>query len=421
MSDCTLPRCGFIKHLVRMACLIVFTILAAVSFHSTTANAAKFAAMVVDGHTGKILYSRNGNSLRYPASLTKIMTLYLLFDQLEQGKLKETSRLTVSKFASRQAPSKIGLKPGKTIAVKDAILALVTKSANDIAVVVAENIGGTEANFAKMMTEKAKSIGMSKTVFRNASGLPNKEQVTTARDMITLGNRLMFDHPERYEHFSRKYFQYRGKKYRNHNRLLFDYKGTDGIKTGYTRASGFNLLANVRRGDKHLIAVVFGGKTSGKRNAAMRSMLNKSLPRAIAKAPEKRRLKKKTNAIASNTKFPETAARKATAKPTMRQTASPETVASLPSRPGASTRTTGKYHIQVGAYSRRTDAMERLESIRNKAGDVVKNHKPIAIPLVEPQRYLYRARFAGFSRNKADSTCHLLKKRAITCVVMSAE
>jgi len=404
-----------------MVCLIVFTIFAACSIHSTSANAAKFAAMVVDGHTGKILYSRNGNSLRYPASLTKIMTLYLLFDQLEQGKLKETTRLKVSKFAAAQAPSKIGLKPGSTIAVKDAIMALVTKSANDIAVVIAEHIGGTEANFARMMTKKANSIGMSKTVFRNASGLPNKKQVTTARDMITLGNHLMFDHPERYEHFSEKYFKYRGKRYRNHNRLLFDYKGTDGIKTGYTRASGFNLLANVRRGNKHLIAVVFGGKTSGKRNAAMRSILNKSLPRAIAKLPKKHQRKKATYAVASTTQFPDAAARKATTGQLDLQAASPETVASLPPRPGVTTQA-GKYHIQVGAYVRKTDAMERLENIQNKAGDVIKGHKPLTIPLIEPQRYLYRARFAGFSsRNIANSTCHLLKKRAITCVVMSAE
>lgn len=383
---------------------------------STKAHAAKFAAMVVDGHNGKILYSRNGNALRYPASLTKIMTLYLLFDQLEAGKLKETSRLKVSKHASGQAPSKIGLKPGQTIMVRDAIHALVTKSANDIAVVVAEHIGGTEANFARLMTKKARSIGMTKTEFRNASGLPNKNQVTTAKDMITLANYLMFEHPERYEHFSKKYFRYRGKKYRNHNRLLFDYKGTDGIKTGYTRASGFNLLANVRRGNKHLIGVVFGGQTSGKRNATMRTILTKSLPRAST-APRKKLLpKKKSYVIASGTpaKFPEAAAQKATVEPAQRKPVSPETVASLPPRPG-------NYHIQVGAYSRKTDAMERLKTIKSKAGDVIKGHKPIAIPLVEPQRYLYRARFAGFSRNQADSTCHLLKKRAITCVVMSAE
>lgn len=400
--------------MVKLACIATLACLFLLSHSSTKAYAAKFAAMVVDGHNGKILYSRNGNALRYPASLTKIMTLYLLFDLLEAGKLKETSRLTVSKYAAGQAPSKLGLKPGQTILVKDAIHALVTKSANDVAVVVAENIGGTEANFARQMTKKARSIGMSKTVFRNASGLPDKKQVTTAKDMITLANHLMFEHPERYAYFSKKYFRYRGKKYRNHNRLLFDYKGTDGIKTGYTRASGFNLLANVRRGNKHLIAVVFGGKTSSRRNAAMRSMLNKSLPRASTTPPKKRQPNKKTYAIASATQFPEAAAQKATAGVAEHKPASPETVASLPSRPG-------KYHIQVGAYSRKTDAMERLETIQNKAGDVIKGHKAIAIPLVEPQRYLYRARFAGFSRNQADSTCHLLKKRAITCVVMSAD
>lgn len=387
-----------------------------------TSQAAPYAAMVVDGHTGKILYSRKGDALRYPASLTKIMTLYLLFDQLEAGKIKESSRLKVSKRAAAQPPSKLGLKPGQTISVSDAIRALVTKSANDIAVVVAENIAGTEQKFARLMTEKARSIGMKKTVFRNASGLPDKNQVTTARDMITLANRLMFDHPERYAYFSQKYFRYKGKKYRNHNRLLFDYKGTDGIKTGYTRASGFNLLANVKRGNKHLIAVVFGGKTSKRRNATMRAILNKSLPSAIAKLPEKKQIKTRKQTIVADAKpdFPEDAARTATGKTPEAQPAEPYTVASLPARPGAAVQS-GGYHIQVGAYARKTDAIERLQAIKNKAGDVIGGYTPLAIPLVEPQRYLYRARFAGFTRNSADNACLLLKKRAITCVVMSAE
>ncbi|MFQ5627092.1 MAG: D-alanyl-D-alanine carboxypeptidase family protein, partial [Methyloligellaceae bacterium] len=300
--------------------------------------APRYAAMVVDGHTGKILYSRNGDRLRFPASLTKIMTLYLLFDYMEAGKLHTGSLLTVTPNAAKQQPSILGLKAGQKIRVSDAIRALVTKSANDVAVTIAENIGGTEKNFAKLMTAKARKIGMRRTSFKNASGLPDKGQVTTARDMITLANRLMFDHPEKYAYFKQKYFKYKGRKYRNHNRLLFDYKGTDGIKTGYTRASGFNLLANVHRGNKHLIAVVFGGKTSNSRNAAMRAILNKSLPRATARLPRKHRpATKKPVQLASSLKFPENAsaiavqsAHKTPPLP-IRKTA-PETVASLPAQ-----------------------------------------------------------------------------------------
>lgn len=403
--------------LTRICGLFILVLVVANAVLVRSSLAAPYAAMVVDGHNGKILYSRHGDAKRYPASLTKIMTLYLLFDQLEEGKLKENSRLTVSKHAAAQPPSKLGLKPGQTIRVKDAIHALVTKSANDVATVVAENIAGTESRFARLMTKKAHAIGMNNTQFRNASGLPDKGQVTTARDMVTLANMLQFEHSERYGYFSTKYFKYRGKRYRNHNRLLFNYKGTDGIKTGYTRASGFNLLANVRRGNKHLIAVVFGGSTGAKRNAAMRAILNKSLPKASRKRvpPPRRSPPQRDTPVASGSQFPEKAARKAE-----KGQGSPETVASLPARPGAKRRA-GRYHIQVGAYARKTDALERLEAIRNKAGDVINGHEPLAIPLVEPERYLYRARFAGFTRRTADSTCHMLKKRAITCVVMTAD
>ena len=419
-------------HVMRVvvACLLAVATLSASLAHQAYA-APRYAAMVVDGHTGRILYSRNGDKLRYPASLTKVMTLYLLFDYMEAGKLKLRSRLVVSANAAKQPPSKLGFKAGQTISVRDAIRALVTKSANDVAVAVAENIGGSEAKFAKLMTAKARKIGMKRTVFVNASGLPNKHQVTTARDMITLANHLMFDHPEKYAYFSQKYFKYRGKKYRNHNRLLFDYKGTDGIKTGYTRASGFNLLANVHRGKKHLIAVVFGGKTSGKRNAAMRRILNKSIPRAVARLPRKhRKVPRKSSHVASAAKFPEKAARSAlTAVPEKKPAPPPSTskgqeiVAALPAPPGMKSNRAGggQFQIQVGAYSRETDAMERLAAIQERAGDVLKKHTPLTVPLSQSKRSLYRARFAGFTRSTADSTCHQLKQRAITCVVMSAE
>ena len=185
-------------------------------------------------------------------------------------------------YAASQSPTKLGLKPGETIRAADAVKALVTQSANDAAVTIAENLAGTEENFARVMTAKAHALGMTDTIFRNASGLPDPEQVTTARDMAILAEHLIRDFPEYYSVFASKIFVYRGRAFRNHNHLLFGYRGTDGIKTGYTRASGYNLVASVRRDDKHLVAVVLGGRTGGQRDAAMRALLDKHFPQALA-------------------------------------------------------------------------------------------------------------------------------------------
>jgi D-alanyl-D-alanine carboxypeptidase len=248
------------------------------------AQARKYASIAVDAVTGKVLQGTNEDGTRFPASLTKIMTLYVLFEELEAGRMTLDTKLKVSKFASQQIPSKIGVKPGQTIRVEDAILSLVTKSANDVAVVVAENISGSQPAFAKRMTETARRMGMSKTTFRNASGLPNSEQVTTARDMATLGIQIQKRFPQYYSYFNRRSFTYRGKTYRNHNRLVGRLKGVDGIKTGYIRASGFNLVAAMNRDGRRVVAVVIGGSTGAKRNAAMTTLLNRTIGKA-KKAP----------------------------------------------------------------------------------------------------------------------------------------
>ena len=227
---------------------------------------ARYASMVVDAESGQVLHAVNADTRNYPASLTKMMTLFLVFDALEKGTLRLDQPLPVSKRAAGMPPSKLGLKQGQTITVEDAILALVTKSANDVAVVIAEALGGQETTFAKMMTERAQELGMSRTTFRNASGLPNRGQKSTARDMVRLAQALMEDHDKYYHYFSTQSFTYQGRTYRNHNRLLKGYKGTDGIKTGYIRASGFNLVSSVERDGRRVIAVVFGGKTSRSRD-----------------------------------------------------------------------------------------------------------------------------------------------------------
>ena len=250
-----------------------------------------YADIVVDANSGQVLHNTNADSLRHPASLTKIMTLYLLFEQLDAGKLRLDSRLEVSDHASQQAPSKLGLMPGQTIAVEDAIRALVTKSANDVAVVIAEAIGGDEDSFARMMTRKARALGMSRTVYANASGLPDADQLTTARDQATLGRAIQDRFPREYRYFSTPSFVYRGYAIRNHNKLLGRVQGVDGIKTGYTRDSGFNLVTSLRRGPRHVVAVVLGGTSGAARDARMRGLIEQeiasaSTQRTVAKIAE---------------------------------------------------------------------------------------------------------------------------------------
>lgn len=235
--------------------------------------------IAIEAFSGRVLYSHNADQTCHPASLTKMMTLYLVFDEIKAGRLSMNSRFKVSANAAAAPPSKLGLKSGETITVKDAMYALITKSANDVAIVVAENIAGSETAFAKRMTQKARTLGMSKTTFKNASGLPNSEQVTTARDMATLGRSLLLHHNQYYHYFSTQQYNYKNHTYKNHNKLLKEYEGVDGIKTGYINASGFNLVASARKGDQRIIAVVIGGDTASARNAKMTSLLNESFER----------------------------------------------------------------------------------------------------------------------------------------------
>ncbi|AZG76496.1 serine hydrolase [Methylocystis rosea] len=236
-----------------------------------------FSAIVVDANSGRALYSRSEHELRHPASVTKVMTLYLLFEQLEQGRLRLDSPLMISQHAAAQAPSKLGLRPGQTISVDNAIKAVVTKSANDIACAIAENVAGDEHSFAQMMTRKAHALGMRNTNYENASGLPDPNQVTTAYDLALLGRAIQERFPRYYRYFSTPSFAYNGALHRNHNHLLGQVEGMDGIKTGYTRASGFNLLTSVRRRGHHIVAVVMGGKTAYGRDRIMAGLIEENI------------------------------------------------------------------------------------------------------------------------------------------------
>jgi D-alanyl-D-alanine carboxypeptidase len=243
-----------------------------------------YAAMVVDVKSGRTLHAVNEDALRHPASITKVMTLYMLFEQMERGRYDLDSPLSISAKAAAQAPSKLGLRPGSTITVEEAIKALVTKSANDVACAIGENIAGSEPRFADMMTRKAKALGMSRTNFANASGLPDPDQITTAHDLSILARAIQDRFPRQYRYFQTRSFAFRGRVIGNHNRLLGTVEGVDGIKTGYTRDSGFNLMTAAKLGDRQIVAIVLGGKSGASRDRIMADLVRANLPRAYAGA-----------------------------------------------------------------------------------------------------------------------------------------
>ena len=242
----------------------------------------KDAALIVDGVTGKVIYARNETAERHPASLTKMMTLYLLFDALKAGKVTMQTQFPVSWHAAIQKPTKLNLRPGQTISVDTAIRAIVIRSANDVAVVIAEALGGTESHFAEMMTARARQIGMRESNFHNASGLPDPLQISTASDLAVLGRHLAYDYPQYFPYFSLAGFDYKGAWYPTHDNLIGRYDGADGIKTGYTGASGFNLVSSVTRGTTHLIAVVMGGRTAVRRDLEMVRLLDQTFAQISA-------------------------------------------------------------------------------------------------------------------------------------------
>src|SRR5262249_7560624 len=287
-----LPR-GYASHWLRVAGVLITTLAAGACLNPAEARSARkeppkrvihgpnyqppYAAIVVDDKSGFVLHEASADEPRHPASLTKIMTLYLLFEQLEDGKLKLDTPLPISTRAALQNPTKLWLKANQTITVEDAIKGLVTKSANDAAVVVAEAIGGSEAEFAKLMTLRARALGMTRTTYVNASGLPADEQITTARDQAILGRAIQHRFPEYYGYFATPSFHYKGAYMNNHNALLGQVKGVDGIKTGYTEASGYNLVCSVRRDEKHIVAVVLGGTSNAARDARMRQLIEENI------------------------------------------------------------------------------------------------------------------------------------------------
>lgn len=418
--------------------MIVLIACAAALQTTVPANAnSKYAAIVIDANTGKVLHSSSADSPRYPASLTKMMTLYMVFEALESKRISKNSRIKFSQYASSRPPSKLGVKPGNSITVETAIYALVTKSANDVATATGEFLGGSEANFARMMTAKARQLGMNSTRFRNASGLPDAQQVTTARDMAILGLALREHFPRQYKVFATRSFQYGKRRYANHNRLLGKVRGVDGIKTGYTRASGYNLVTSAGSGKRRIVAVVMGGKSGKARNAAMASLVNKYLPRASRRS--------KGDLIAKGTQTPDVsvASLPAAGAPVPEPRPEKLVVASafaatskvpVPTKPvgealdPVETASTGKQErlkrsgwvVQVASLPSQSEALEFMDRTKSKAGPVLASATGFTETFEKNGVLYHRVRFSGFSsKDRARDACASLKKRDISCYAVA--
>ncbi len=360
---------------------------------------AKYASLILDADSGRILHAVNADTRNYPASLTKMMTLYMIFSALDRHEISMHTQWMVSRRAARQPSSKLGLRSGTKIAVRDVISALITKSANDVATMVGESLAKSERAFALAMTAQARKLGMSRTTFRNASGLPHRGQLSTAYDMAILARALIRDFPQYYGKFSMAKFEYKGKTHKNHNKLLKTYKGTDGIKTGYIRASGFNLVASVVRDGTRLIGVVFGGDSSSKRNAHMMSLLDKGFGILMAeKAPTKQDKTGKT-------------AKTVVAAAGIPDLKEPLSNHNIPRK--------YSWGIQVGAYTKESQAAEVAHEVSAIVPLLLNTGFVTVVPLVKKNgRILYRSRLHRIPKKQAYKACRILKTRRINCLVV---
>lgn len=386
--------------------------------------AAKYASIVIEADTGRVLHAVNADTRNYPASLTKMMTLFMTFEALRAKKISLSQKLRVSHRAQSRPPSKLGLRVGERISVRDAISALVVKSANDVATVVAEALGGTERKFARQMTRRARQLGMRNTTFTNASGLPSRAQLSTARDMATLSRKMLETFPRMYGQFSRKTWTWRGRTYRNHNRLMRNYRGMDGIKTGYTRASGFNLAASAERGGRRLIAVVFGGRTSKSRNRIVARLLNRGFSPAETRKAAKIEAARSASVAASArraalTPKPSAAgsAGPAGAKTPAAATGPGSGVAPVRNRKAGAVR---GWTVQVGAYTRLADARKMIGRAVQKVPSLAGRPYKIVSQKRKTRRggRIYKARLVMASKSSARDSCRLLKRRKIDCLVV---
>lgn len=425
----------------------------------------RYAAIVVDANTGKTMFASNADARRYPASLTKMMTVYMVFEAMKAGRVNKNTMIPISSYAASRPPTKIGFRPGQKISVENAILAMITKSANDVAAATGEYLGGSEERFAQMMTDKARRLGMRNTTFRNASGLPNSAQYTTARDMAILSMALRQHFPQEFSYFSRRSFVFRGKTINGHNRLLGRVQGVDGIKTGYTNASGYNLASSVNLDGRRLVAVVMGGNTGASRDAHMRQLIQKYLPAAKrgrasepliamraevpqvvasvdlptarnAPVPVARQLVAVEDVINNESgegdaDQPQLLALAAPApRPAalaVQEAVRPAPKAAIPAAPAndidpfttASAPAAGGWAIQVGSLPSQEQAHQMLAKV-SASVDSLRSVSPYTETFVKGSSTFYRARFVGFgSKQAAWDACASLKKKKIGCYAVA--
>ncbi len=393
---------------------------------------ARYAAIVVDADNGRVLYGRNMDHRLYPASLTKIMTLYLTFEALDTGRITMNQPLKVSRRAAGQTPTKLGLRRGRTITVEDAILAIVTRSANDVATVLAEAIGGTEVQFARMMTERARQLGMIRTTFRNATGLPNRRQLSSARDMAKLALAMIRKYPGYYRYFSTRTFTWGKRTHRNTNHLLVSYSGADGIKTGYIRASGFNLVASAERGGRRLIGVVFGGRTALSRDQHMVKLLQAGFAQIAVSdtrgaRPVARPGSRPVARPVARPWAPLLVPPAPVPRPWQHATTQPlpkpkpwRNAAGHPPGQAKPTRTAAQktaWSVQVGVF--RDLASAQLAAYRAAAASRILAKRRIRfIRWARDDGVVYRARLTGLRESEARKACQTLRSRQMPCAVV---
>jgi serine-type D-Ala-D-Ala carboxypeptidase (penicillin-binding protein 5/6) len=375
---------------------------------------AGYAHIVVDSNNGKVLAASHADTRNYPASLTKMMTLYMAFEAMHKGRLHWNSKIVMTKRAAAAVPLKLGIRAGRSITAREAVLSMIVLSANDSAEAMCDHLAGRKTSCGAMLTRKAHQLGMKSTTFRNGSGLPDRRQVTTARDMARLGQALMRDYPKEYALFSTRSFKFRGRTIHGHNRLMYRYKGMDGIKTGFTNASGFNIVTAVNRDGKHVIGVVMGGRSSRARDNRMAALLDKAMPRASTRkgrghdVPAKPDMELLTASI-SKVPVPAPRAYMSLAK----------TSTKAPVVAAVNDAFSGGWQIQIAAVDSEHAARKLLQQASASAPSRLAGASPMTQP-VGDNAGLVRARFAGFaSQSAALDACHQLKARSFDCFVLS--
>ena len=379
---------------------ILLTVLALILSALVSAPAdAKYASIVVDADTGAVRHEVNADDRNFPASLTKLMTLYLLFEAVESKRIGWNTAFTASRQAALQPATRIGLAPGDKITAKEAAMALIIHSANDIATIVAEELGGTEEKFALQMTAKARKLGMTRTTFRNASGLPHNGQQSTARDMAILAQAIMDRFPQHYQMFSETSFTYAGRVYKTHNRVLLNYEGADGLKTGFTHASGFNLVTSAVRDNHRLIGVVFGSNTSKGRDQHMQNLLDEAYAGVRKGGP----LMVKNTGPA----------------PRMPAVSIASVITEIDnSEPTGVDGDKGDWGIQVGAFQSKEPARTAARQVVQKYPKLLDGAQVVVAPLLQKSKgkTLYRARIMGLEKDTAYRACKLLKRAKQVCM-----